>query len=251
MYFIGLDLAWGARNQTGVAVLDDDGRLVQVGAAITNDDIAAAVAPYVGGACVVGVDAPLIVRTATGFRPGETLYNRHFARFEAGAQPSNTSNPLFNPARGEVLCQLLGLDCDPHSRSDRRAIEVYPHAATISLFALPKTLKYKRGKDVARRRSELLRLVDLIEGLRDASPRLDVDTCPEWRELRTRIEAATRPVHLNACEDPVDAVLCAYVALYSERRSEDTTVYGDGETGYIVTPTLPISLASPRAASDR
>ncbi len=32
MYFVGLDLAWGERKPTGVAVLDDDGRLVHVAA---------------------------------------------------------------------------------------------------------------------------------------------------------------------------------------------------------------------------
>ena len=33
MYFVGLDLAWGEKNQTGVAVIDSDGRLLHVGAA--------------------------------------------------------------------------------------------------------------------------------------------------------------------------------------------------------------------------
>ncbi|MCV7280545.1 DUF429 domain-containing protein [Mycolicibacterium flavescens] len=239
MYFVGLDLAWGQRNQTGVAVLDAAGRLVHVGAAISDDDIAAAVAPYVGGRCVVGIDAPLIVSTPTGFRPGETAYNRDFARYQAGAQPANTGNPLFDPPRAEVLCRRLGLDPDPQSRGDRRAIEVYPHAATISLFGLGRTLKYKRReRDFARRRSELLRLTDLIEGLGDADPRLHVGDNPAWLELRTRIEASDRAFQLNACEDPVDSVLCAYVALYFEQRRDDVTVYGDGETGYIVTPTL-------------
>ena len=31
MYFVGLDLAWGQRKPTGVAVVDDGGRLVAQG----------------------------------------------------------------------------------------------------------------------------------------------------------------------------------------------------------------------------
>ncbi|KUI11608.1 GTP pyrophosphokinase [Mycobacterium sp. GA-1285] len=249
MYFVGLDLAWGVRNQSGVAVLDDDGRLVQVGAAVSDDEIATALAPYVEGPCVVGIDAPLIVNNPSGYRLGETLYNRDFAAFEATAQPANSRNPLFDPPRAEVLCERLGLNPDPHSRADRRAIEVYPHAATISLFELGRTLKYKRRtKDVAKRRDELLRMVDLIEGLADAVPRLGVRGSPAWLELRKRIEASDRPFQLNACEDPVDAVLCAYVALYFQRRREDVTIYGDGEVGYIVTPALPPGL-TPRAVN--
>ncbi|MGA8126877.1 MAG: DUF429 domain-containing protein, partial [Mycobacterium sp.] len=65
-------------------------------------------------------------------------------------------------------------------------------------------------------------------------------------ELRKRVAAATRPVQLDRDEDPVDAVMCAYVALYWYHRPEDVTVYGDFATGYIVTPTL-----SPDAAPAR
>ena len=41
---------------------------------------------------------------------------------------------------------------------------------------------------------------------------------------------------------PVDAVVCAYVALFATRRPGAITVYGDFATGYIVTPTLPADL---------
>jgi predicted RNase H-like nuclease len=119
---------------------------------------------------------------------------------------------------------------------------VYPHPATIVLFGLDKTLKYKRGPFEVRQH-ELLRLMTLIEGLDKATPRLRVNHNVSWVELRRRIAAATRPGQLDRDEDPVDAVLCAYVALYWYHRPEDVTVYGDFATGYIVTPTLPADLA--------
>ena len=34
-------------------------------------------------------------------------------------------------------------------------------------------------------------------------------------------------------------MICAYVALFATRRPDDVTIYGDAETGDIITPTLP------------
>ena len=244
MYFVGLDLAWGEKNQTGVAVVDADGRLLYVGAAQDDASIEVAIEPYVSEDCLLAIDAPLIVRNPSGFRPCETALNRDFQRFEAGAHPANTENPAFRNPRGARIATALTLDMDPGSSSQRRAIEVYPHPASVVLFELDKTLKYKRGL-VETRRSELLKLMTLIEGLDKASPRLRVNHNVSWVELRRRIEAATKLAQLDRDEDPVDAVLCAYVGLYWYHRPEDVTIYGDFATGYIVTPTLPAGVAPP------
>ena len=75
-----------------------------------------------------------------------------------------------------------------------------------------------------------------------------VTTDRTWRELRARVETATRKVDLRQVEDQVDAVVCAYVALFAERWPERTTTYGDFERGYIVTPTLPDAHATIRSA---
>jgi predicted RNase H-like nuclease len=237
MYFVGLDLAWGEKNHTGVAAIDSDGRLMHVGVAQDDASIEAAVAPYVDDECLVAIDAPLIVNNPTGYRLCETALNRDFQRFEAGARPAYTDKPEFKDPRATRIATALGLDMDPTSSGDRRAIEVYPHPATIVLFGLEKTLKYKRGAFEDRQR-ELLRLMTLIEGLDKATPRLRVNHNVAWVELHKRVEAATRPSQLDRDEDPVDAVVCAYVALYWYHRPEDVTIYGDFSTGYIVTPTL-------------
>ena len=241
MYFVGVDLAWGEINQSGIAVIDADGRLLQVGAARDDATIGDAVAPYVSGDCLVAIDAPLIVRNPTGYRPCESALNRDFQRFEAGARPAYTGKPEFINPRGARIASALSLDVDPASRATRRAIEVHPHPATVALFALPKTLKYKRGAFADRQR-ELLRLMTLIEGLDTATPRLQVNDTVSWGQLRKRVGAATRAAQLDKDEDPVDAVVCAYVALYWYHRPDDVTVYGDFATGYIVTPTLPADL---------
>ncbi len=124
------------------------------------------------------------------------------------------------------MANALDLDMDPTSTSSRRAIEVFPHPATVVLFDLDKTLKYKRGSFDDRKR-ELLKLMTLIEGLDEATPRLRVNRSVTWVELRKRVEGATRPGQLDRDEDPVDAVVCAYVGLYRYHRPEDVTTYGD------------------------
>jgi len=259
-HFIGIDLAWGERQPTGVAVLDDAGRLVHVSAERTDEDITASVSRY-AEACVVAFDAPLVVRNPTGNRPAEAALNRDFARFDAGAHPVNTGKPEFaDGGRAQRLASSLGLDPNPRSGRAKRALEVYPHPATIALFGLGRTLKYKNkpGRDLELLRAELLALMGLIESLAAAEVAMTVDG-PAWAALRGAVEGAGRKSELRVVEDQVDAVLCAYLALYADRAPDRITIYGDAaggseawRDGYIVTPTLPAGhTPSPRPRRSR
>jgi predicted RNase H-like nuclease/ppGpp synthetase/RelA/SpoT-type nucleotidyltranferase len=245
MHFVGLDLAWGERKRTGVAVLDDAGKLVHIGSAKDDASIRSAIAPYVEGECLVAFDAPLVVNNPTGQRPSEAALNRDFAKFEAGAHPTNTGKPEFaGTPRAARLAKAFDLDIDPASTSPRRAIEVYPHPATVVLFRLGRTLKYKSkpGRSFAQLRSELMRLMDLVESLAQATPPMRVADHDGWIELREAVETADKKSELRRAEDPVDAVICAYVGLFATRRPDDVTTYGDAETGATITPTLPPDL---------
>jgi predicted RNase H-like nuclease len=201
--------------------------------------------PYLQGDCLVGFDAPLVVINPTGQRPAETALNRDFRRFEAGTHPCNTGKPEFaDGPRGGQLAEALGLDLNPRSPAPRRAIEVYPHAATVALFRLERTLKYKAkpGRGLDQLKSELLLLMDGVERLADTDVPLRVTDNADWAELRRRVVVGQRKSDLRRAEDPVDAVVCAYVALYAERCPDGVTIYGDFATGYIVTPSLPSDL---------
>lgn len=257
--FVGVDLAWGERSPTGLAVLDEAGRLLHVSRARSDDEIVESLAPYVASDCLVAMDAPLVVANATGNRPAEALLNADFARFDAGAHPSNTGKPEMRPQpRGARLAARLGLDIDPGSAASRRAIEVYPHPATVALFRLGRTLKYKNkpGRELAQLRAELSVLLGLLESLATAEPPLLLDGAGadaagsrSWRALQDAVRGAERKSELRVAEDQVDAIVCAYVGLFAVRRPELTTTYGDLASGYIVTPTLPAGLVpTPRAA---
>ena len=209
--YIGIDLAWGVRNPTGVAVLDADARLLHVSAHKPDEEIDQALEPFVGGPCVVALDAPIVVTNATGSRPAEKALGRDFSRFEAGAYPANLGRPEFEAgSRAARLCTRLELDIDPDSRHQRRAIEVYPHAASIVLFDLAKTLKYKArspGRDPRLACAPScwpcsIISTEVVDRRRDG-----------WAELRRQVDNATRKSELRVVEDQADAVICAYVAL--------------------------------------
>ncbi|MEO3937021.1 DUF429 domain-containing protein [Dermatophilaceae bacterium Soc4.6] len=240
MHLVGVDLAWGGRRPTGLAVLDGNGHLVHLSSTVSDKSIVASLRPFTTGDVVVGFDAPLVVTNPAGRRPAEAALGADFARFDAGAHPVNTSRPGFEDTpRASQLAAALGLAVG--GSSARRAVEVYPHPATISLFRLGRVLRYKQkpGRTFEALRTELLRLTGLLEGLAEASPPLHLQGSASWSALVERIRAAGRKSELRPAEDEVDAVVCAYVALLAARAPERVTTYGDPRTGEILTPTLP------------
>jgi hypothetical protein len=57
MFFIGLDLAWAAKNRTGIAVVDIAGRLQRIATAVSDEEIVQVIGEYIRGDCVVAIDA--------------------------------------------------------------------------------------------------------------------------------------------------------------------------------------------------
>lgn len=238
-FAIGVDLAWGQRGRTGLAAATIDGELVRMDTVRTDAEIGDWLDANAPGPCIVAFDAPLIVRNATGMRGCERLVGKRFGGRNASCYPSNLANRNFaDGGRAWRLAGQHGLDTRLESPSTRRAIEVYPHAALVSLFDLSTVLRYKsgRGRTAANRRSELLRLVGLIETLGSADPPLHVEASAAWASTRASVEEATRPMHLNAVEDAIDAVVCAYVALLALRAPARIEVFGTEADGAIVVP---------------
>ncbi|MFC0626390.1 DUF429 domain-containing protein [Kribbella deserti] len=238
MYFVGVDLAWGLKGITGLAVADESGRLLAATERRTDDEILEWLRPWTDGPCLVAMDAPLVVRNATGNRPCESLVTKYFGKYNAGCHSSSLALPHFaDGGRAYRLALELGLRVDSLERVERQAVEVYPHPAIVALFGLPKILQYKDkpGRDASYCRSELLRLLDFLEGL----PLLDVSRCADWDRIRTAVSLATRKVELARVEDSIDAIVCAYIAHYAHHQPDAVRPMGDAETGYILTPVTP------------
>ncbi|QCR20290.1 DUF429 domain-containing protein [Agrococcus sp. SGAir0287] len=234
---IGIDLAWGPRNRSGVAAVDERGALLASATVTTDDEIVAWVERHASRTGIVAMDAPLIVANESGSRRCEQEIHAAFGRFDAGAYPANTSNPHFDPPRALTLAQRMGLGIDAESaQRERVAIEVYPHPAMVGLFALDRTLKYKRKKQgFAVQHAETLRLLALMEGI----AALRLQHAPSWLAIRATVEAATGPGALGRVEDEIDGIFCAHLAWLWAQGSDALQVYGDVREGYIVAPPPP------------
>lgn len=245
--FIGLDLAWSARNLTGGAVIVD-GVLCEVRGDLTSNVdieqwIGAQLTP--GCAAIVAIDAPLRVPNELGGRACERELGAQWRRFDAGPYYANRKNLAFDGVvRGEAIVEALGsaygfVECAPITATPggRFICEVFPHPAHVSLFGLSRVLKYKvkRPGQYEAYWQEYARYQTLLRTLESADPPL--------RGAEALLEQPARGLrgkHLKALEDKLDAVTCAYVASYLWRHgSGGSWVYGTLAEGHIVLPRYP------------
>ena len=220
--FIGLDLAWGSRNRTGGAVIQDGRLVVATGVLGSDAEILRFVADHVpaGAAAVVAVDAPLCVPNFEGRRCCDHEVSLAWGPYEAGAYPANRRLlAVDGVVRGESLAAALAAHQGftqvaplPLHGEGRYVCEVFPHPAHVALFGLPRTLKYKRKPrrsriDVA---AEFARYQQLLAGLKLADPPL------RGLEPWTSVDPAMlRGRARQELEETLDAVTCAYVAWYA------------------------------------
>ena len=248
--FAGIDLAWGQRARTGLAVVTAEGALLASASVHTDGEITDFLAPHADALAIVAVDAPLIVTNPTGQRPCEREIGAVYSRYGAGAYPANTSNPHFNPPRAATLAAAFGWNTDPAHPGRPGApscIEVYPHPAMVGLFSLPYTLPYKgkTGRDLDSRQAAYEVLLD---SMKRHLPELDLPQNERWAALRTTASGAQRKFELERIEDEIDAIVCAHLAWLWAHRPGALQVYGDVQTGYIVAPPPPSHPPAPRVA---
>jgi predicted RNase H-like nuclease len=249
-HFLGVDLAWSSHNPTGLAALRWNGHVATLveplpaALAYTDNDITAYIETVASdGSVVVAIDAPLTVPNQTGHRFGEAELNAIFARFHAGAHPANRERlASYNNGlvRGEVLvAQLatLGIRHDPlitPRKFARQVFEAYPHPAMVTLFRLERVLKYKAKPAYSHeQRLEAFRQYQHhLSALRKSVPPLLLP-----KALLAEAHLTKKGKALKAYEDQLDAVFCAYLALYYWWwGTERCRIFGEVEQGYIVTP---------------
>lgn len=234
--FLGIDLGWST-GATGLAAVDDAGRLTASGRVKTDDEIAEWLGAQSGSVVVAAVDAPLIVPNESGQRVPERLIGQTFGGFGASAHTSNRTRFGGGETRAMRLAQRFGWAVDPQSPTSGDAglcIEVYPHPAIVGLFRLPYRLDYKKGNEQGRAPAFGL-FVQHLESI----PELRLAGNPRWGQL-TRTLAAPRPGDLNRVEDELDAIVCAHLAWLWHHRPGTLQVYGSVEDGYIVAPPPPL-----------
>jgi histidinol-phosphate phosphatase family protein len=247
VHFVGIDLAWSPRNPSGGAVLSASGRVLASTSALGGDN---EVLNFVTEALprnspgLVAIDAPLSVPNETGARPCDRQVASVFGRYHAAPYPANRQNlSRYGGLRAEAIrrrLQALGFRIDPAIRRQddaRRVIEVFPHPATVSLFQLSRTLKYKARstRTYELRWHELGQLRDHLVSLRESTPPLRLP--PELANIPLE---GLRGRRMKGVEDLLDAIVCAYSVLYAWHHGRrGYAIYGRPTQGCILVPMTP------------
>jgi predicted RNase H-like nuclease len=244
--FVGLDLAWTARNPTGICVITFDGkterldRLDALPASV--DDFTALCASY-GHDVVAAIDAPLLVtdervaeRALARAMGGQGVYaytatTAFLAKFGADA----------GPRLGVTLAEA-GFCLDPSllrlRGAGRYAFEVYPHATHVRLFGLAGILKYKKGRIALRREGLLGYQRELRTYLERQLPWMLGEPAVVSSLAPDAIEARGRD--LKRLEDTLDGLTCALVARHAWLHGPaGYDVFGAHPGGYILVPIVP------------
>ena len=137
--FIGIDLAWQSdKNHTGIVVArgDDRGATAEVASAEIESlqGIVRFVEEHAASNTVIAIDAPLIIRNATGQRPCETEVSRRFGAQHAGAHSTNLSKyPGAPPCRLVEMLETVGFvhEPRPHTSGARGGKWMFDPKATV------------------------------------------------------------------------------------------------------------------------
>jgi histidinol-phosphate phosphatase family protein len=185
---------------------------------------------------IVAVDAPLAVPNESGGRPCDRQVASAFGPFQAGPYPANRKNlARYGGLRAEAIRHRLadlGFRHDPdfaRQELTRRLVEVFPHPATVSLFDLERTLKYKarKGRDLAFRQNELIRLRNYLAELVCAEPPLILPNSVAGLPIKELCGRA-----FKEAEDMLDAIVCAYSVLYAWHHGPGGfAIYGPEDSG--------------------
>lgn len=235
MNFVGIDLGWKSKGDTASVALNHRGEAVASAYGREEEEIIAFVESYSLDGCLVGVDAPLVVRNYQGRRSCE----KQLQAMGIPSYPANYSWLLkaFGGVRGELLVSKLAeigfeLRDQLTPRAKTRAVmEVYPYATLKTLLdTLP---SYKKGKKAGR----FLGLDKLRRALARLHPQLILD------EFLPKPTSKSGLKELKKIADFYDAAVAAYTVYLNWRYGEARcTVLGNKEEGFILLPRRPLVL---------
>ncbi len=240
--FIGLDLAWTTKNESGICWLEGDSRenlrCTRLGAVVCpTEDLADEVATA-AGPVVVAIDAPLL---CTDDRWVDPEIGRRFGSYKFSAYPASAAKARGDTAGIDLGKALVtrGFSLDPQPLLEgghplRLGVEVYPHTIHVRLFGLNERLKYKKGRVAAKRSA----MREYQEHLRWLIQR-DTPAVLESSEVRIALDSVTaqsaKGKTLKRLDDTLDGLTCALAAWLIWKEPERWEMIGD-LNGYIVVP---------------
>lgn len=233
MKFIGIDLAWTYKNETGYCVLSETGELIECIAEVFSDEaIVEKILSYSNEIVWIAIDAPLIVLNEEGSRRAEPLamkdriHGQCLRFFNANRK---FLEKTYGGIRGERILALLQSQMSTLSiggqpmLKENFIIETFPTGICLGLFPELYPLKYKLKAKIPFEKNK----EDMIILLRQVAPSFDKSI--------PRLEAMNKKTY-KVFEDKIDAFLCAY-GLYQVYMEKATVrVYGEPNEGAIVLP---------------
>jgi predicted RNase H-like nuclease len=247
--FLGVDLAWRddragqAANETGVAVIDSRGAVLDAGwTRGPEQTLAWADAAAGTGDALMFVDAPLVVRNESGQRLCETQVGQRYGRWKLRANSTNTRQPRLAGVRFLELASQSGWRYhdgrDGPPSGGRVICETYPYATLVGAPEFgydterPRYKRRPRGLPAQRWRPERAQacdtLISRLGGLAAADPPLLLASHWITRQLATEPSPASDVAYKHR-EDLIDALICAWTAsLWSCHGQERCQVLGLG-----------------------
>jgi predicted RNase H-like nuclease len=230
--FLGVDLAWREgrddlpANETGVAVLDLAGRILDAGwTRGVPDTLDWANAAAGGHDAVMFVDASLVVRNPAGQRRCETQVGQRYGAWRVSAHSTNLRSPRLAGVRLLSLAEQAGWRYSDGRAgppaSGRVISESFPHCTLVGAAELgydrerPRYKRPPRRLPVAQwrplRAATCDELIRRLGRLATADPPLRLDSHPVTRQLAAEPSPLGDAAYKHR-EDLIDALLCAWTA---------------------------------------
>lgn len=242
MKFIGIDLAWTYKNESGICVLDDDGKVLLIESAVFSDtDIVNIIKKYSSDQLSIAIDAPLVVNNENGSREAEReLMKSRINGHRIYAFNSNRTflTKTFKGIRGEVLSRLI-TELIPNisiglNETSSSIIETFPTGICCGLFPDIYPVKYKRKKGMTFEETvgQMTLLINRISLLERQNI---IHGFSEYFSISK--ESVDRKMHKHL-EDKLDAVLCALGLYMINEKLAVPRKFGTDKDGFILIPEL-------------
>jgi len=186
----------------------------------------------------VCIDQPTIVPNETGMRPVEKTVARLISFAGGGVQPSNRGKQdMFGDGASIwTFRDSFGFNLDPAKKASHLSlIEVYPSLALLAFnsdfLARKAGPKYNPAN---KSKFTLEHWKAVCDTASEIAKSLAVDGASN---VLTALRGLDAPRKRD--QDRLDALLCALVGVYWHRRPDECRVFGDVETGLILTPESP------------
>jgi predicted RNase H-like nuclease len=260
VHFLGVDLAWGEGSalkraaDTGVAALDETGRIVSAGWTSGIDETLAWIEETAEEDALLFVDAPLVVGNAGGQRLCEKQTGQRYGRWQISANTTNlNSRWLGGVTLRRALEERGWLYSDGRSgppTSGRVVSECYPYTTLVGVVELGYDVERPRYKRSPKRMPAAIwkplrasacdELIARLAALVEADPPLDLRSHPETRRFVEEPSPLDRGAYKRR-EDLLDAAISAWTAAFWHRHGHTRCqVLGvvDGASPGIPLPTI-------------